>query len=319
MISGGPAIGRDRAWILQAFESRDLPLPSLHQIDEWIYSAPTDAALLETVYGALKATSVGRDIVLLGIDSGRLTEDDLKALAGRLSGDIVGTSSPQALEKLKEALSALLYDKVGGESDPVIRFTLLTRDPWRLFAMALSGLPPEKLRTSGNLDRPIALGVERMMKDHGDRLSRKEILESFRKSRAFLREEKKRIRLEAERERQRERDFHEWVRSLWSDIEVRRELGLRPSEFEEWVEGGRIPVVLRIESIRNGRIRERRLFDPDRPENNPGHHRTMEAGSDAKGRERGADSSQEAPPVPTGEGSGAPSPSRARLIISDGS
>ena len=263
MSSGGPTIGRDRVWILQIFESRDLPLPSLHRIDEWIYSSPTDAALLETVYGALKSASVGRDLSLLGIDSGRLTEDDLKALAGHLSGEVIGNSTPGALDKLRKAISALLYDKVGGEHDPVIRFTLLTRDPWRLFAMVLSGLPPEKLRPSGNLDRPIALGVERMMEDHEHRLPRKEVLESFKKARAFLREEKKRIRLEAERERQRERDFHDWVRSLWSDLEVRRELGLRPSEFEEWVEGGRIPVVLRIESIRNGRIRERRLFDPD--------------------------------------------------------
>ncbi len=263
MSARGSANVQDSVWILQAFERRALPLPSPSRIEAWTIRAPSDRALLETVYEALKTASVARDLSLLGVDPGRVSEDHLKAVAGRVSGEIIDLVSPETLDNIRAAISRLLYDKVGGEPDPVVRFILLTQEPWRTYALALSGLPPEKIRFTGNLDRPIALGVERMMADHGNLLPRKEIIENFRKARAFLREEKKRVRLEAERERRMERDFQDWVRSLWGDREVRRELGLRPKEFEEWVEGGRIPVVLRIESIRNGRLRERRLYDPE--------------------------------------------------------
>ncbi|MCL5953904.1 MAG: hypothetical protein M1509_05285, partial [Nitrospirae bacterium] len=43
----------------------------------------------------------------------------------------------------------------------------------------------------------------------------------------------------------------------------RRELCIKPSEFSAWVEEGRIPVLLRIETLREGRVREQKLFDPE--------------------------------------------------------
>ncbi|EQD24044.1 MAG: hypothetical protein D084_Lepto4C00617G0001, partial [Leptospirillum sp. Group IV 'UBA BS'] len=263
MIPRRTSAGFTHGWIVDAFRKRGLPAPTLRQIEGWTVRSLTDAALLETVYSQLKRASVERALSLLGLDPGRLPEEQHQALVGQVAGGCVDLPEGEMIERLKMALSDLLFAEVGGEFDPVVRLTLLTRDPWRLYALALSDLPPEKLDSPSNMDRQIALGVERMMEAHGRPLPRKDLLKDFREARAFLREERARVRQEAEKERRKEQHFHAWVRSLWSDRDVRRELGLRPSEFEEWVEGGRIPVVLRIESFRNGRIRERRLFDPD--------------------------------------------------------
>ena len=255
--------GFRHGWIVDAFRKRALPAPKLAQIEEWIARSPSDGALLEKVFAELKFRSVELALSSLGLDPGRLSRDQLMAIVVSVSGAIVDLPAAQTVDLIKPVLSDLLFEEVGRETDPVVRLTLLTRDPWRLYALLLSDLPPEKILSPSGQDRQIALGVERMMEAHGMSLPRKELLKDFKEARAFLREEKARIRQEVLKERRKEKHFHAWVRSLWSDREVRRELGLRPSEFEEWVAGGQIPVVLRIESIRNGRIRERRLFDPD--------------------------------------------------------
>ena len=255
--------GFRHGWIVDSFRKRGLPAPDLAQIEEWITRSHSDGALLEKVFSELKTRSVELALSALGLDPGRLSRDQLMAIVLPVSGIVVDLPASQTVDLIKPILSDLLFEEIGRETDPVVRLTLLTKDPWRLYALLLSDLPPEKILSSFGQDRQIALGIERMMEAHGMSLPRKELLKDFKEARAFLREEKARIRQEVLKERQKEQHFHAWVRSLWSDREVRRELGLRPSEFEEWVAGGQIPVVLRIESIRNGRIRERRLFDPD--------------------------------------------------------
>ncbi len=230
---------------------------------EWVSRSTTDDLLLETVYGQLKREVLLTGLPLLGIDRKRLTSSQLSDLVSRTGGEIIGRSSNDLPEILRNLLSRCLFEELGEERDPVVLFTLLTREPWSVYAMALSGQGKIPEGPPSALDRPIAMGVERMMADHGQSFPRKDILAAFKKARTVLREEKKRIRAVSAKERQREQHFHAWVRTLWTDRDVRRELGLRPSEFEDFVARGRIPVVLRIESLRNGRIREKRLFDPE--------------------------------------------------------
>ena len=113
------------------------------------------------------------------------------------------------------------------------------------------------------MERQLLRGAERAFAHLGRPFSRQELAAEIQEGRRQFREEMRRVRSQEAMEKRRERSFRLWVRSLWSERRVRQELGIKPSEFSVWVEEGHIPVLLRIETLREGVVREQKLFDPE--------------------------------------------------------
>ena len=148
----------------------------------------------------------------------------------------------------------------------MLRFSRLLTPPIIHFAIAWSDIPPPPLPWKEGgipLERQLLRGAERAFAHQGKPFFRPRLAEEIREGRRQFRGEMRRVRSQEAMEKRREKSFRLWVRSLWNERRVRRELGIKPLEFSVWVEEGRIPILLRIETLREGRVREQKLFDPD--------------------------------------------------------
>ncbi|MHB8370025.1 MAG: hypothetical protein ACYDBP_10150 [Leptospirales bacterium] len=248
------------------FDARGLPAPHPVEIEEWRSQAPSEAVFFERVYSGLKDAALGWALESRGIDLEGMNDEDRSDLLSQFGGEVLDLAPGDLLMHVLEGMARLLVREIEEEDSPILRLTRLTTPPYQDYALAWADYPQKIFPCkdgSAEFERHVLRGVERAFSHLGKKVSRSRLANDLREARRLIREEKRRVRAQEALEKRRERSFRMWVRSLWSERVVRRELGLKPREFSAWVEDGRIPVLLRIETVRDGRMREQILFDPE--------------------------------------------------------
>ena len=248
------------------FEERGLPSPDLHEIGEWREEAPSEEIFFERVYRELKEAVCLRALATFGIEDDDLDPEMRGDLFSGFGGEVFDQELDQVRERILVAMARILVSLIEEEASPMLRFTRLLTSPVMNFGMAWSDLrlPPVPWKEGGvPMERQLLRVAERAFAHLGRPFSRQELAAEIQEGRRQFREEMRRVRSQEAMEKRRERSFRLWVRSLWSERRVRQELGIKPSEFSVWVEEGHIPVLLRIETLREGVVREQKLFDPE--------------------------------------------------------
>ena len=248
------------------FEERGLPVPDLDEIGEWRAEAPSEEVFFERVYRGLKEAVCLRALETLGVEVDALDPEIRADLFAGFGGEVFDQDINEVRERILGAMARILVAAIEEEASPVLRFSRLLTAPLMNFGMAWSDLapPPVPWKEGGApMERQLLRGAERAFAHAKKPFSRRALAEEIREGRRQFQGEMRRARSQEAMEKRRERSFRLWVRSLWSERRVRQELGIKPSEFSSWVEEGRIPVLLRIESLREGVVREQKLFDPE--------------------------------------------------------
>ncbi|MGC8528821.1 MAG: hypothetical protein ACP5OP_01295 [Leptospirillia bacterium] len=248
------------------FEERGLPVPDPVEIGVWRAEAPSEEVFFERVYTGLKEAVCIRALESFGIARESLGPEVREELFSGIGGEVFEQDLNEVRSRILETMGKILVASIEEEALPMLRFSRLLTFPIIHFAMAWSDLPrpPLPWKEGGiPLERQLLRGAERAFAHQGKPFSRSRLAEDIQEGRRQFRAEIRRIRSQKAMEKRREKSFRLWIRSLWNERRVRRELGIKPAEFSVWVEEGRIPVLLRIESLREGRVREQKLFDPE--------------------------------------------------------
>lgn len=248
------------------FEARGLPPPHPLEIEEWRSQATSEEGFFERVYAGLKDAAIAWVLSSWGIDLGEMDGEDQRDLLSQFGGEVLDLSSEDLMTHVLAGMARLLVREIEEEDSPLLRLARLTTSPYQNYALAWANplrMIPTFADGSAEFERYVLRGVEKAFAHLGKKISRASLANDLREARRLIREEKRRVRAQEALEKRRERSFRMWVRSLWSERVVRRELGLKPREFSAWVEEGRIPILLRIETVRDGRVREQKLFDPE--------------------------------------------------------
>ena len=260
----GPISSEERIEAL--FEERGLPAPDYDQIGEWRAEASSEEVFFEKVYTGLKEAVCLKALETFGIGGDSLDPETRADLFSGFGGEIFDQGLDQVRERILSSMARILVAAIEEEAAPVLRFSHLLTAPVLNFGMAWSDLPlpPLPWKEGGvPMERPFLRGAERAFAHLNKPFSRSALAAEIREGRRQFRGEIRRVRSQEMMEKRRERSFRLWVKSLWSERRVRQELGIKPSEFSLWVEEGRIPVLLRIETLREGVVREQKLFDPE--------------------------------------------------------
>ena len=248
------------------FEERGLPVPDLVEIGEWRAEAPSEEVFFERVYTGLKEAVCARALESFGFGLESLDPEIREELFSGIGGEVFDQDLVELRGRILSAMARILVAAIEEDAPPMLRFSRLLTSPIIHFAIAWSDLPPPPLpwkEGGAPLERHLLRGAERAFAHQGKPFFRPQLSKEIREGRRQFRAEMRRVRSQEAMEKRREKSFRLWVRSLWNERRVRRELCIKPSEFSAWVEEGRIPVLLRIETLREGRVREQKLFDPE--------------------------------------------------------